>query len=216
MVYSTLVDKAIQAQQLQNSLNNTSAQLELERVSSLAKDNRIKSLEEIIIELGHNPKDPKAIKALMKKKEDDIAALRKQLKLPATMHPQATEIVKEKEEEDLMELLIKMNERVVETEKALEKALKEKEKELASQLAQTAPIATTTPPTATISIPPTAPASTRGTLATDPSAAAVTRVPYTSMSMEKMIEEIKTLELQMVELKEAKEKVAKLEVSYDK
>jgi len=77
MVYSTLADKAIQAQQLQNSLNNTSTQLELERVSSLAKDNRIKSLEEIIIELGHNPKDPKAIKALMKKKEDDIVALRK-------------------------------------------------------------------------------------------------------------------------------------------
>ena len=94
MVYSTLAEKTILAQQLQNSLNNTSAQLQLEKVSYLAKDNRIKSLEEIIIELGHNPKDPKAIKALIKKKEDDIAALKNQLKLPATMHPQATEMVK--------------------------------------------------------------------------------------------------------------------------
>jgi len=34
--------------------------------------------------------------------------------------------------------------------------------------------------------------------------------------MEKMMGEIKALELQMAELKEAKEKLAKLEVSYDK
>lgn len=38
MVYSTLVDKAMLAQQLQNSLNNTSAQLELEKAYSLAKE----------------------------------------------------------------------------------------------------------------------------------------------------------------------------------
>ena len=134
MVYSTLADKSILAQQLQNSLYNTSAQLELERVSSLAKDNRINSLEEIIIELGHNPKE---IKALIKKKEDDIAALKKQLKLPVTMHPHATEMVKEKEEEDMMELLIKMNQRLSETEQALEKALqKNRESWPLSQLKQ--------------------------------------------------------------------------------
>jgi len=77
MVYSTLADKAMLAHQLQNSLNNTSAQLDLEKESSLAKDNRIKCFEEIIIELGHDPKDAKGIKALIKKKEEDIAALRK-------------------------------------------------------------------------------------------------------------------------------------------
>ena len=87
MVYSTLADKAMLAHKLQNSLNNTSAQLHLEKASSLAKENRIKYLEEIIIELGHDPKDAKGIKALMKKKEEDIASLRKQLKLPPSMHP---------------------------------------------------------------------------------------------------------------------------------
>jgi len=59
----------------------------LGKASSLAKDNRIKSLEEIIIELGHDPKDAKGIKTLIKKKEEDIAALRKQLKLPPSSHP---------------------------------------------------------------------------------------------------------------------------------
>lgn len=50
-------------------------------------------MKEIIIELGHDPKDTKGIKALIKKKEEDIAALRKQLKLPITMQPQTTEVV---------------------------------------------------------------------------------------------------------------------------
>ena len=76
MVYSTLADKTLLAHILQNSLLNTSSQLELEKASSMAKDNRIKSLEEIIIELGHDPKDPKGIQALIKKKEEDIAALK--------------------------------------------------------------------------------------------------------------------------------------------
>jgi len=69
--------KAMMAHRLENSLNNTTAQLQLERASLQAKDNRIKSLEDLIIELGHNPKDIKAAEGLIKKKNEDIAALRK-------------------------------------------------------------------------------------------------------------------------------------------
>ena len=76
MVYATLADKATLAHQLNESLKNTNTQLDLERMSSLAKDNIIKTLEEIIVDLGHDPKDAKGLKALMKKKEDDIAALK--------------------------------------------------------------------------------------------------------------------------------------------
>jgi len=68
MVYSTLVDKAMLAHKLQNSLDNIIAQLHLEKASSLAKDNKIKSLEKIIVRLGHYPKDAKGIKTLIKKK----------------------------------------------------------------------------------------------------------------------------------------------------
>jgi len=106
MVYSTLEDKEILAHRLQNSLHNTSAQLELEKASSQAKDNRIKSLEEIIIELGHDPNDPKGVQALMKKKEEDIAALKKQLKLPPTIHLQTIEVAQQKKEEDVVSLLM--------------------------------------------------------------------------------------------------------------
>jgi len=89
-------------------------------------DNRIKSMDEIIIELGHDPKDAKDIKALMKKKEEDIATLRKYLKLPPSMHPQTAEVVQQKSEEDVMDLLMKLNERLTDIEQALEKVLKEK------------------------------------------------------------------------------------------
>ena len=68
MVYATLVERATLAHELKESLKNTNTQLDFERISSLAKDNRIKSLEDIIIDLGHDPKDPKGVKALMKKK----------------------------------------------------------------------------------------------------------------------------------------------------
>jgi len=60
MIYSTLTGKAIAAHQLQNSLNNISAQFQLEKFSSQAKDTTIKFLEDLVIELGHDPKDMKA------------------------------------------------------------------------------------------------------------------------------------------------------------
>ena len=82
MIYSTLIGKAITAHQLQNSLNNISAQFQLKKASSQAKDTRIKSLEDLVIELGHDPKDVKVTEKLIKKKNDDIVSLKKQLKIP--------------------------------------------------------------------------------------------------------------------------------------
>jgi len=126
MVYATLADKAMLAHELKESLKNTNTQLDLERMSSSTKDNRIKTLEEIIVDLGDDPKNPKGVKALMKKKEDDIAALRKQLRLPPTMHPQTTELVQEKEVEDTMDLLMRMNQRIIQMEEELERTIQAK------------------------------------------------------------------------------------------
>ena len=92
MVYATLADRAMLAHQLKEALKNTNIQLDFERLSSSAKDNRIKTLEDIIVDLGHDPKDPKGVRGLMKKKEDDIVALRRQAKLPPTIHPQIAEL----------------------------------------------------------------------------------------------------------------------------
>lgn len=89
-------------------------------------------MEEIIIGLGHDPKDVKGVEALIKKKYEDIVALRKQLKLPPSRHPQTNEVINQKSEEEMTDLL-KLNERLNDTEQALEKALKDKQGESTSQ-----------------------------------------------------------------------------------
>ena len=45
IIYPTMTNKAMSVKKLQNSLENIKAQLKLEKASSKAKDNRIKSLE---------------------------------------------------------------------------------------------------------------------------------------------------------------------------
>jgi len=222
MVYSTLVDKAILAHRLQNSLHNTSTQLELEKASSQAKDTRIKSLEEIIIELGHDPNDPRGMQALMKEKEEDIAALKKQLRLPPTIHPQSTEVAQQKEEEDVVSFLMRMHKRLIEIEGTLEASLQGRQEGLVSQPTQIYLTIETTQPTVATSVPPTDPTVTAAT-STPASTSAIVSVAPTraagqeaSLSMEEMMKEIKALELQMTELKEAKEKLSKIEERYDK
>lgn len=87
MIYSTMTNKDMSVQKLQNSLDNIIAQFKLEKASSQEKDNRIKSLEDLVIKIGYNPNDIKAAKNLIKKKNEDIVALNKKLKLPPCEHP---------------------------------------------------------------------------------------------------------------------------------
>lgn len=77
IICSTSIGKAIAVHQLQNSLNNISAQFKLEKASSQVKYTRNKSVEDLIIELGHNHKDVKDTKKWIKKKNDDIVSLKK-------------------------------------------------------------------------------------------------------------------------------------------
>ena len=71
----------------------------------------------MVIELGHDPKDVKAAEQLIKKKNDDIATLKKQLKIPPLHHPQTTEVLETQKEEELMDLILKLNDQLKETEK---------------------------------------------------------------------------------------------------
>jgi len=146
MVYSTLTSEAIIAHQLQNSLSNITTQLQLEKASSQAKDTRIKSLEDLVIELGNNPKDIKLAESLIKKKNEDIVALRKQLKLPPLIHPQTVEVIEKHNEEELMDLVLKLNEQLKETEQELEKYLQYKQGESTTMPQTVVPIVSTTVP----------------------------------------------------------------------
>jgi len=52
----------------------------MEKISSQSKYNRIKSLEDLGVKIGYDPSNVKEAEEIIKKKEMDIAASKKQLK----------------------------------------------------------------------------------------------------------------------------------------
>ena len=81
MVFSTLETTSTSTAKLQVSLSNVQTQLKLENISSFQKDNKIKTLEELILNIGYDPSNVKAVEEMIKKKNANIASLRKQFKL---------------------------------------------------------------------------------------------------------------------------------------
>lgn len=134
---------SIKLPKLRTYLSNVQTQLKLEKISSLEKDTRIKTLEDLVIKLGYDPGDVKALKEVIKNKNANIAALRKQLKFPFTEHPMKKEIEEsEKHNEDMLKLIIEKNIQMKELEEQIEKLLKEKEEDaqLITSLVKTIPI----------------------------------------------------------------------------
>jgi len=58
----------------------------------LAKDTKIKALEDIVLKMGYGPSDMKVVEELVKTKNTEILALRKELKLLASEDPMTKEI----------------------------------------------------------------------------------------------------------------------------
>jgi hypothetical protein len=128
MIFHTLAHASTSASKFRVALSNAQTQLKLEKISSFAKDNRIKTLEELVLKIGYDPANVKAAEEMIKKKNADIASLRKQLKLPPTEDPQTKEIVeKEGEKDELLKLLLEQNAQLKEMESEMERLLKEKE-----------------------------------------------------------------------------------------
>jgi len=72
----------------------------------------------LVIELGHDPSDIKATKMLIKKKNEDITTLKKQLKLPHLQHPQTKDILESQtNHEETMDLMLQLNDQLKEMEK---------------------------------------------------------------------------------------------------
>ena len=94
----------------------------------MAKDNKIKSLEELVLKIGYDPTNINASEELLKKKNVDIASLRKQLKFPPTEDAQAKEIIEiEGEKDEMLKLIMEQSAQLKEMEAELEKLVKEKE-----------------------------------------------------------------------------------------
>ena len=89
MLYSIVSTKAMSFRKLQNNIKSMKDQMKLEKASLYAKYLRIKSLEELVLQVGYDPANVKAAEKLVKNKNEDIAVLRKQLKLTSSEHSQA-------------------------------------------------------------------------------------------------------------------------------
>ena len=110
MIFYTLAQASTSASKFRVALSNAQTQLKLEKISSFTKYNRINTLEELVLKIGYDPANVKAAEEMIKKKNADIASLRKQLKLPPTEDPQAKEIAeKEGEKDEMLKLLMEQN-----------------------------------------------------------------------------------------------------------
>jgi hypothetical protein len=127
MVFSTLAHASTTASKLHVSLSNVQMQLKLEKISSFAKDNRIETLEELVLKIRYDPLNVKVVEEMLKKKNANIASLRKQLKFPPTEDSQAKEIAEiEGEKDEMLKLIMEQNAQLKEMEVELEKLVKEK------------------------------------------------------------------------------------------
>ena len=76
----------------------------------MEKDNKIKSLEELVLKIGYDPSNVKEAKEFLKKKNVDIASLRKQMKIHATEDPLPKEIEEtEGHKEEMLKLIMEKN-----------------------------------------------------------------------------------------------------------
>ena len=80
MVFYTLAHASTTAFKLQVSLNNVKTELKLEKISSFCKENRINTLEELVLKISYDPSNVKAAEEMIKKKNVVTTSLKKQLK----------------------------------------------------------------------------------------------------------------------------------------
>ena len=117
ILYSTVTTKAINSHKLQNAIYNIQDQMKMDKASLYAKDLRIKALEDLVLQVGYDPTNIKAAEALVSKKNEDITALRKQLKLPQGEHPQINEILQDqKEKDEMMSFILQLTSQIMEIE----------------------------------------------------------------------------------------------------
>jgi len=104
----------------------------------------------------------------------------------------------------MMDLLMKLNERLTDTEQALEKASKEKQGELTSQPLEVIPIVTTAVPSIVGSaLAPNVPLATTEVI-TGTTSVGAAPCNNIGMSTEELIKSMEELKLQVLELKQVK------------
>ena len=87
MLFSTMTTTTMSLSNSKVASSNMQSQLKIEKLSCLAKDNRINTLEQLVVKVGYDPHNCKGAEEIIKKKNADVVALQKKLKLPSTEDP---------------------------------------------------------------------------------------------------------------------------------
>lgn len=215
MIYSTMKNKAMSVQKFQNTLGNIRDQLNLEKASSQAKDNRIKSFEDLIIEVGYDPTNVKVADELIKKKNADIAALKKQLKLPHNEHPEENEVLQDANQKyEMMNLIFQLTTQIKEMEIEMDKLVQEKEASKEAVPVTVIPVVNTVVPSTLVeSLAPTVPMATTllVTSATTSTTKSSTTAVQPTDEASKLIKSMQDMYIQTNEINRLKEQLKILE-----
>lgn len=145
---------------------------------------------------------------MIKKKNDDIAALKKQFKIPHLHHPKIAEFPEaQKGHEELMDLVLKLNDQLKETEKELDILIQSKQSDLETTSTTAIPTVTTVVlSTLAASLVPIAPLATKLPITTES-----TTVGTSTEKTTELVKAMEEMSIQVTELKRLKEKVEILE-----
>jgi hypothetical protein len=202
MISHTLARVATSTAKYRTTLSNAQTQLKLEKMSSFAKDNKIKTLKELVLKIGYDPTNIKVAEEMIKKKNADIVALRKQLKLPPTEDPQTKEIAeREGEKDEMLRLLMEQSAQLKEMEAEMEKLLKEREQIKTAE-------------SITLSAIPLAGSSTVTTTVTTLPSATAGPIPEGTLDLAKSMERMNLQESEIGRLKKEVENLQELKISF--
>lgn len=164
--------------------------------------------------MGNNPKDIKVAERLMKKNNEDIVALRKQLKFPPLIHPHTIEVIEKKNEEELMYLVLKLNEQLKEIEQELEKTLQNRQSESTTEPQNVVPgVTTMVPSTLETVLALNVPLATAATI--EKTGIGTSQAGTSNQSTKELIKSMEEMKLQVTELQKVKHKFITLEQKYD-
>lgn len=173
------------------------------------------------MEVGYNPKDIKAAGELIKKKNPDIVALKKKLRLPTKEHPQTKEVLEnENQKYEMMNLIIQLTAQLKEMETEMDKLVQEKQASMEAVPINSIPIASTSPlvdalaPSSTIVPATIATPITTEVLATTPATTSATTstVPTTHPNDEasKLIKRMHDMSIKTTKINRLKEQLKNL------
>ena len=122
--------------------------------------------------------------------------------MPPSRHPKSAEVIKQKSDKEMMDLLLKLNEILNVTEQELEKTLQSRQSESTSQPQNVVPmVSIAVPSTLATALAPNVPLATTKAIAVTGTGIGTTQVGTSSQSIEELMKSMEKMKLQVLNCK---------------